>query len=59
MWMADTEELEFGVKGRHTLVTRIVNSSGPVERQDVAKQIRVSVEEILATVGVEEELLLV
>ena len=52
-------ELEFGVKGRHTLVPWIVNSSSPVESEDVAEQIRVSVEEIFAAVDIEEELLLV
>jgi len=57
--VVEGEELELRVEGGNTLVTRIVDSSSPVERQDVAEQVRISVEEILAAVGVEKELLLV
>ena len=53
------EELELRIEGGNTLVTRIVDSSSPVERQDVAEEIRISIEEVLAGVGVEKEFLLV
>ena len=41
------------------LVARVVYAAGPVERQDVAEQVRIAVEEVLAAVRVEKELLLV
>ena len=55
----DAEELELRVEGGDALVARVVDAAGPIKRQDVAEQVGIAVEEILAVVGVEEELLFV
>lgn len=56
---ANTEERQLVVERREADVSRHVDASRPVVVEDVAEQVGVAVEEVLASVGVAEVLPLV
>jgi len=51
---ANTEERHLVDERRKADISRQVDASSPVEVKDVAEQVRVTVEEVLASVGVAE-----